>query len=344
MLTAKQISNRVEWEGFLEKHPEANFLQSWYWGEFHDALGNKQSFPSDKIFQAGFYSSGKLEGVMLGVIEKAKRATYLTIPGGPIIDWSNKELVKSFRDEVVRIAKENNCSFVRVRSQLESNDFSKNLFKKLGFKNAPMHLHAELTNQLNITKNEQEILANMRKGTRYEIRKAEKLGIRVEESRDPKDIRQFYELQLKTSKRQGFVPFSYKYLLEQFKVFSSANHAVLYSAYFEKKLLAQAFIIFYGNEAVYHYGASTEEGRHYPGAYLIQWKAILEAKKRRLKKYNFWGVASADNHRFANLSLFKRGFGGEDFEYLHAQDLVINKPRYFLNLLIELIRKKLRRV
>ena len=45
-----------------------------------------------------------------------------------------------------------------------------------------------------------------------------------------------------------------------------------------KKLLAQAFIILYGNEAVYHYGASTDEGRNHPGAYLIQWEAVKEAK------------------------------------------------------------------
>jgi lipid II:glycine glycyltransferase (peptidoglycan interpeptide bridge formation enzyme) len=79
---------------------------------------------------------------------------------------------------------------------------------------------------------------------------------------------------------------------------------------------------------------------------LIQWEAIKEAKKRGMTRYNFWGVAPENNpdHRFAGLSLFKRGFGGEDFEYLHAQDLIINKPRYLLNYLIESFRKIIRRV
>ncbi len=114
-------------------------------------------------------------------------------------------------------------------------------------------------------------------------------------------------------------------------------------AYFEKKLLAQAFIIFYGKEAVYHYGASTDEGRKYPGAYLIQWHAILETQKRGMSAYNFWGVAPG-GHRFSNLSMFKRGFGGEDFEYLHAQDLIISYPKYAVNYIIEILRKKIRRV
>lgn len=337
MVIVKEVSNKKEWEAFLGKHPEANFLQSWGWGEFHKKLGHA-------IFRSGFYKDSTLVGIMLSVKEKARRGTYLTVPAGPIIDWKNKALVSSFKAEIKKIAHENNCAFVRVRPQLESNDFSKQLFKTLGFRSAPMHLHAELTNQLDITKSEEELMANMRKATRYEIRKAEKIGIVISESTDPSSIQSFYDLQLDTARRQGFVPFSYKFLHEQFNIFAQEKHAILYSAFFEKKLLAQAFIIFYGKEGVYHYGASTAEGRTYPGAYLIQWKAIRDAKKRGMTRYNFWGVAKEEHHRFANLSMFKRGFGGVDVDFLHAQDLIISYPKYIVNFAIEMLRKKVRHV
>lgn len=337
MIIAKEIVSQKEWDGFLQKHPEANFLQSWQWGEFHEKLGHT-------ISRIGFFEKEILVGIMLSIVEKAKRGTYLTVPAGPIIDWENRDLVSAFKATVQGIAKENNCAFVRIRPQIESSDFSKNLFKKLGFKKSPMHLHAELTNQLDITKPEEELLANMRKATRYEIKKALKLGIRIEKSTDAKDIKKFYKLQLETAKRHGFVPFSLKFLETQFEVFAKSGFAILYSSYFEKKLLAQAFIIFYGNEAVYHYGASTQDGRGYPGAYLIQWEAILEAKKRGITRYNFWGVAKEEGHRFANLSMFKRGFGGVDLEYLHAQDLIINPLKYSINFMVEVLRKYFRHV
>lgn len=337
MILTKEIISKEEWSGFLTSHPEANFLQSWEWGEFHEKLGHV-------ISRIGFFEEEKLIGIMLSVVERAKRGTYLTVPAGPIIDWDNEHAVSAFKQVVINLAKENNCAFVRVRPQLQSTDFSKDLFRKMGFKKSPMHLHAELTNQLDITRSEDELLAQMRKATRYEIKKALKLGVIIKTSPDPKDIQEFYDLQLVTAKRHGFVPFSQKFLESQFEVFSRSGHAVLYSAYFEKKLLAQAFIIFYGNEAVYHYGASTQDGREYPGAYLIQWEAILEAKKRGITRYNFWGVADDPKHRFANLSMFKRGFGGVDYEYLHAQDLVINRPRYLVNFGIETLRKKIRKV
>lgn len=338
-ITITEITNQKVWEDFLKKNQDANFLQSWYWGQFHQELNHQ-------IFRYGIFQGYQLKGVMLSIIENAKRGKYLTVPGGPIIDWNNQSQVDAFVQKIKDIAKAHSCVFVRVRPQLKSDDFSKTLFRKLGFKNAPMHLHAELTSQLDITPSQEQLLANMRKATRYEIKKALNLGITIETTTDEKSIRKFYDLQLQTAKRQKFVPFSLNFLSKQFKVFANQGKAILYSAKLQGKLLAQAFIIFYNFEAAYHYGASTDEGRKYPGAYLIQWAAIMEAQKRGIRKYNFWGVAPENdkNHRFYGLSLFKRGFGGVDFEYLHAQDLIINYPGYLINYAVETIRKKIRNV
>ncbi len=338
-ITVKEIDSKEIWGEFMSLHPEANFLHSWNWGLFHQNLGKT-------VKRIGFYQKEKLIGVMLCIVEKAKRATYLTVPGGPIIDFSNKNLVELFKLTAKDIAKKAGCSFIRARPQILETADNDKLFKSLGFILAPMHLHAELTRQLDLTKPEDQLLSDMRKTTRYEIKQAIKLGIKINISKNPNDIDKFYELQKETAKRQGFVEFDKNFLQEQFKVFAKDNQVLLYTAFLGRAKLAQAFIIFYGMEADYHYGASTLDGRKYPGAYLIQWEAIKEAKKRGLKRYNLWGVAPAGqtDHRFWGVSVFKRGFGGEDVEYLHAKDLVINPISYKLNQAIELTRKKLRRL
>lgn len=338
-ITVKNIEDQKVWEDFLLAHPEANFLQSWYWGEFHKALGSV-------IHRVGFYNGNVLVGVMLSVVEDARRGRYLTVPAGPIIDWKDNDLIAAFTEEIKKQATEDSCVFVRVRPQLESKEFSQKLFKGLGFVSAPIHLHAELTSQLDLTPTEDQLLANMRKATRYEIKKAISQGIKISTSQNPEDIKKFYDIQVKTSERQKFVPFSYKFLNEQFKVFTAVNKLHLYKAELNGQLLAMGFIIFYNKEAAYHYGAGTEEGRKYPGAYLIQWEAIKEAKRRGMQRYNFWGVTREDQkeHRFYKLSIFKRGFNGTDLEYLHAQDLVVNKIGYFKNWIIENIRKRVRHV
>lgn len=337
-ITAKAIDSSAEWEAFIQTHPEANFLQSWLWGEFNQRLDRK-------VYRQGFFENGKLAGVMLAIVEPARRARYLTVPGGPIIDWQNTALVSAVVQEMQRLGKSEHCAFVRVRPQIVENENNSQLFASFGFRRAKMHLHAELTSQLDITKTENELRDEFRKNTRYELKQAKKRGIVVSAATDPEAIDEFYNLQLQTAQRHGFVPYGKKFLKEQFTVFADAGKALLYSAKTsDGQLIAQAFVVFYNQEAAYHYGASTELGRREPGAYAIQWEAIKEAKRRGLARYNFWGVVLPDqtNHRFYGVSVFKRGFKGEDVEYLHARDLVISWPKYLPNLTIETIRKRRR--
>ena len=320
----------------MAKHPEANFLHSWYWGEFHERLNHT-------IVRIGFYDNDQLIGLLLGIVEPAKRGRHLVIPGGPIIDWDNRQLTKHWVKTVRQIAKEHQCVFVRVRPQLLDSPDSRGLFKSLGFRLSPMHVTADLTSQLDLSKPDDELKRAMRKGTRYELNRVAKLDIKVEAT---EYIKEFCELQLATAQRQKFVPFSAKFLTEQFKTFTEADRAILYRATYQGKLLSMAFIIFYGAEAAYHYGASTELAREFPGAYAIQWEAIAEARRRSCKRYNFWGVTSRGQtkHRFYGVSVFKRGFGGEDVAYLPARDLVINRAKYPATYFFETARRKIRRL
>ena len=334
-ITVKIIDNKDIWETFLISHTEANFLQSWLWGEFHSSLGHK-------VHYSGFYRGELLVGVMLSVVEDARRGRYLTVPGGPIINWQDQSVVQAVVNEMRRIGKLENCVFVRVRPQITETPENAKLFSDLSFRSAQMHLHAELTSQLDITADDSTILSGFRKNTRYELKQARKRGNVVTTSTDPEIIDGFYELQLQTAQRHGFVPYGKNFLKEQFRVFAGANKALLYQAHTsDGKLIAQAFIIFYGQEAAYHYGASTELGRSEPGAYLIQWEAIKEAKHRGMTRYNFWGVVKPEQtkHRFYGVTVFKRGFRGQDVEYLHARDLILSKTKYAPNYVVESIRK-----
>lgn len=208
-----------------------------------------------------------------------------------------------------------------------------------------MHLTADLTLQLDLSLSNDALLAKMRKNHRSSIRKAQSLGIIVEKTSNPEEIKAFYDNQVALAKHHGFVPFSYEFLHEQFKAFAQDDQVVLFHSYYEGKLLASAFVIFYNKEAVYHYGISTDENAKLPGSYACQWAAILEAKARGCLRYNFWGIApeGAVNHRFAGVTMFKTGFGGTPVEYLHAQDVPLS-AKYTVTAAFELLRKKMRRL
>jgi len=332
----RDITSKEEWEGFILSRPEANFLQSWNWGVFHQNLGKK-------IFRIGLYENNRLSVVALCVKEVAKRGTYLTVAGGPI-PFSEPHTV-ALMEEIKKIAEWEGCDFVRLRPQELDSEVSKQTARTLGLKKSPLYLTADLTLQLDIRQSEDELLRQMRKTTRYEIKKAERENIEIKISKNPEDIRRFYENEIALAKKQRFVPFSYKFLYEQFKAFVEDDQAALFHAYKDGELLASSFIIFYNGEAVYHYGVSTPANTEWPGAYACQWATIQEAKKRGFRHYNFWGVAPKNeiNHRFAHLSVFKRGFGGEEVQYLPAHDLPISR-RYPAIRAFELLRKVVRRV
>lgn len=334
---AKPI-NKEEWQSCIDRNDTANFLHSWEWGVTHEAIGKQ-------VHRIGFFdANNNIVGVMLGIVFPAKRGKYIEVPGGPVIDWTNAELVTCAVETMRALALAERCVFVRVRPQLHDGEHARDLFKNEGFRRAGMHLHAEHTTILDVTQEPEVLLAHMRKQTRYEVRKAERMGIRVDRVPSADAIGAFHEIQQATARRQGFIPPTKSFLQAQAAAF--ADYSFMYQSYQGETLLSMALIIFYGTEAVYHEGASTPEGRNAPGTYAIQWQAIQDAHTKGMQRYNFFGIAPDDNpnHRYAGVTLFKRGFGGEDVHYVPAHDLVINKVLYTKNWAIEGIRKKVRKL
>lgn len=332
--------NQKQWDAFVTSHEDANFLQSWAWGDFHEARGKKV------VRRIALDNDDKIIAAYVGQIETAKRGTYMAIAGGPIMDWSKKALREAIFADIKEQAKENRCVFVRIRPQITETEKNRKLFKELGLRPAPMYLSVEFAGILDISKPEEEILAGAAQGLRRKIRKAEKNNITVSVSEDPKDIHEFYQIELETAKRHKFVEFSESFLTKQFEAFAKYGQVKLYTAKLGDEILAQNFMIFYGNEASYHYGVSTQLGTQYSGAPLLHMQAMRDARERGIKRYNFWGITGLDEtkHRFYGVSQFKRSFGVQELKYLHAHDLVINKAKYRLNFAVEKLRAKIRHV
>ena len=329
--------SREKWDKFVTSHPEANFLQSWDFYEFHKSRGNT-------VVRRIAMDGKKIIAAYAGVVEAAKRGRHLAIAGGPILDWTNKTLVKEIFADMKSEGEKNHCVFVRVRPQLERSEKAFKLFADLGLKKAPTFLSVEYAAILDLNKSEEEIIKGMHRRIRYAVNNARNKGFTIEKSQDPKDIHEFYKIELATAKRQEFVAFSEDFLTKQFAAFAKNNEAVLYTAKYEGQILAQNFMIFYGNEASYHYAVSTELGTKMSGSPILHVEAMRDARERGIKRYNLWGIVGEDekNHRFYGVSFFKRGFGGDELKYLPAHDLIISSMKYQKTKLIETVRKKIR--
>jgi len=347
----KEITNKDVWKNFLLECQEKTFLDSWNWGDF-------QRKTEDKIWRLGLYDNEKLIAVALVVKVKAKRGIFLFVPHGPVvkpkINIERVSILQYLIQKLKKIAEKEKTSFIRMAPIWENNQENINSFETAGFKmNAPIHMHPELTWELDINCSEEDLLKGMRKTTRYLIRQAEKNSdIEIIKTQNINDLEKFKDLLDKTALRHHFTAFSLDYLKNQFSCFKPDNQIMIYLGKYKGEIISGAVMIYWKNIGFYHHGASLSKynSNKVPVSYLMQWEAIKEAKNRNCTKYNFWGIAPEDkkNHPWKGLTLFKKGFGGYKKEYVKTKDMPLSKLyakiRYRATRGFEKLRKLKRRL
>lgn len=324
------VEHQKEWDAFVLAHSPEALFQSWSWGE----VQRREDMPPVRI---GMYSGSELAGTAQVTIVRARRGTFLHVRHGPVLASPAKQTLGAFVAELTRMARRERALFIRMNPLLPNDGKSNALLASVGGRPAAIHaMDAELCWVLDLDHTEEELLAAMRKTTRYEIKRAQKMGVEITVSDTPDDLPAFFSLYEKTAERHKFV--GHKGIEDEFNVFAPAGLALLYVARFEKEVIASAIVEFWGGQAMYRHGASVPS--KVPASYLIQWEAIREAKKRGLKVYNFWGIApeGSPNHPWRGISLFKIGFGGRTIEYIHAHDIPLS-PLYAVPRAIEQVRK-----
>lgn len=326
------VNQESTWEWFVLRHSPGALFQSWQWGETQ----KRQSIPIERY---GIYEGKTLRGVMQVALVRARRGTFLHVRHGPITD-GDIGVWQTAKEFLINRAKALRCIFIRLSPLLLDSLSTQAVLSVLRSRPAAIHrMDGEYVWVLDLDKNEDDLLACMRKTTRYEIRRAYKEGVSVHTSTDPRHLAEFFDLYTSTSVRHGFVPHSG--IREEFEVFAKKGQAELYLGKHEGKTGAAAIILYYGHQAIYHHGASLSS--KVPISSAIQWEAIRNAKKRGMKVYNFWGISpeSSPNHPWRGITLFKKGFGGREITYIHAQDVPLS-PLYLIPRSVETLRRVLR--
>jgi lipid II:glycine glycyltransferase (peptidoglycan interpeptide bridge formation enzyme) len=222
-------------------------------------------------------------------------------------------------EEIQKIAKEQKAIFARFEFQRNLNLESLKL-QKAGEDNFPL-----ATIRLDLSKSEEEILAQMKPKGRYNIRLAQKHKVIVSVE---KSVDAFFSLLQKTTARDGFAGHPKDYYQKMLDIFG--NNCELLVAKQNEKPLAAILVTFAGDTATYYFGASDHEFRNLMAPYLIQFEAIKIAKKRDCHFYDFLGVApeNAKDHHLAGVSSFKKKFGGEFIDF-PTPKIIIFRPFFY---------------
>ena len=239
-------------------------MQSWEWGDFRKEMGLK-------VLRYGLYENNKLKTAFQITFHPVpfinKYVGYF--PKGPFPD-------KALGKALIKIAKEQKCAFIKIEPNVESSD-QKTI--DTSFKKSLKPMFSKHNFLLDLTKSEEEILKNMHPKTRYNIRVAEKHGVKIEERTDGKALEIYLDLFFRTTKRQRFAGHNTNYHQTVWETLNDAGMARFMIATYNKKPLTAWMLFNFKDTLYYTYGGSSLEHKEVMSNNLICWETIKLGKK-----------------------------------------------------------------
>lgn len=338
------VKNVEEWRIELAQLPDPHVLQSWEWGDVKAQTGwhARRCALADPAGVAVFQMLWRQP---LGPLPL--RVAY--VPKGPLLDWTDLDLVDRALEAVERQAARLGCIYVKIDPDVDADTTAGRLvlhaLQRRGWRQSSDQVQFQNTAYSDLTADEETLLAGMKQKWRYNIRLAEKRGLHVRLGGEA-DFRAFYTLYAETGARDGFLIRPYDYYARTWRTFlaaqaeegNPAGGALLLAEHPDDTAggegpVAGLFLLRYGGRAWYFYGASGERRRRDMPNYLLQWEALRWAKAQGCTVYDWWGAPTHPDDPADDMQgvwQFKQGFGAQLQTHIGAWDYVVSPPLYAL--------------
>ncbi|MGB9613845.1 MAG: lipid II:glycine glycyltransferase FemX, partial [Candidatus Margulisiibacteriota bacterium] len=177
--------DRQRWNEFVADSFNGSILQSYEWGEFKSHFGwqpTRLALEKDNKIVAG-----------ISILKRDIPLTghcFFYAPRGPVIDFSDKDLLHQLLEVVEKTAERQHALSLKIDPEvLEDEEAVLANLKSLGFEKALKQVQPRATLVLNLERSLDEILMSFEEKTRYNIRLAEKKGVKVEEDVSERGMR-----------------------------------------------------------------------------------------------------------------------------------------------------------
>jgi peptidoglycan pentaglycine glycine transferase (the first glycine) len=332
-----------QWEGWVRDSPSGHLLQSWAWGEL------KANFGWRPLRIAVTEGDGVLAAAQIlfrPLLGNCLSTAY--VPKGPVLGLgtptsaATARLLEAVHDACLGAR----ALSLKLEPDWEDQTEAHRWLQSQGFAPSAHTVQPRRSVVIDLTPDEDAILAQMKSKTRYNIRLAQRKGVSVRLGTED-DLAAFYGLLRMTAQRAEFGIHTREYYAQAWRLFAQQNAVALLLADYRGRTLAAIMVFALGPKAWYMYGASSDEERQRMPTYLVQWEAMRWAKERGCDSYDLWGIPDVDENEIGSdiaeaerdgvlsagmggLYRFKRGFGGREVRYVGAYDYVYNRPLYGL--------------
>jgi len=340
------VRYRTEWTAALADLPPAHVLQTWEWGEFKARYGWEPERIVWRTSDGRPVAAAQMLARTLRVPGIGLRRSVLYSPRGPVLDWAAPEVAEAVLRDLLDLARRPGVIQVKIDPDLPvgygppgSDDAEPDptgeriagLLPALGFHPSPEQVQFRNTFVLDLRPEEGQLLAQMKQKTRYNVRLAERHGVRVRTG-TADDIPLLYRMYAETSLRDGFVIRTPEYYQDVWGRFMLAGLAQPLLAEVDSQSVAALIVYRCGPRAWYLYGMSRDLHRDRMPNYLLQWEAIRWSKAAGCTHYDLWGAPDRiDPHDpMWGVFRFKEGLGGRLVRTLGAWDATSHPAAYRL--------------
>lgn len=325
-----------QYDCWIKAHPDGSLWQSLAWKRYQEALGRdvriyvNENRRSDDPMSYVLSPKSFVASALVVIDRTSFSLSTWEIPCGPLYAVENGTMKEeSFLSYIIKDAKRDRCFSLFVSP---SQPCSLSTFH---FPLSTRHTMPQATRQIDLTKTEEEILAQMHPKGRYNIRVAAKNDVRVERS---EDTEAFYTLIRMTAKRDRFTHPPRKHYQS---FLQSLDGSFLFLAYNKQEIpIAGLMGVHWNGTGIYYYGASSYGHRALMAPYLLQWEAMKYCKAKGCTTYDLFGIAPEGDadHPWKSVSDFKSKFGGTIISYPPEQQIVL---RPWANVFVQMKRKLL---
>jgi peptidoglycan pentaglycine glycine transferase (the first glycine) len=312
-ITVCRWDDPPSWNDFVASVPLAHFQQSWEWGRLAPDLGG------DAVRLAAT-CEGRMVGAMQVFVNRLSRSgrSLLYVPRGPALLRPSVEILAPLLDATRVLGIQERAIGIRMEPNVPRCDTAwKETLQALGFARMYPPAQPRSSWMLDISADEESLLAGMKSKTRYNIRLDGRKGVEVSES-GPDELTEFYALLSEKAERDDFFIHSQDVYRRMFSLFWEADRFALLFARHQGRLIAAVTLLRFGNTCWYLHGASSNADRNLMPTYLLQWEAIKWARSHGCTEYDFRAVPDLlrEDQDMFGVYRFKEGFGGRQFTTL----------------------------
>ncbi len=321
------------WDNGIQALPGAHILQTWEWGQLKARTG-WQALP--QVWPGAGSPGWEAAAMLLQRALPVGGLRVLYVPRGPLLDWGNAPLRRRVLDDLQALARRRGAIFLKIDPEVllgtgvpagadaHENPVGAEVLADLqqrGWRFSTDQIQFRNTVQVGLEPCEEELLARMKQKTRYNLRLAERKGVRVRAG-GLEDLGLLYRMYAETSIRDGFVIREEAYYHAVWESFLRAGKAEVLIAEVEGEPVAALLLFFFAGRAWYLYGMSREAHREKMPNYLLQWEAMKRAKALGCRVYDLWGAPDVfdESDSMWGVYRFKEGLGGEVVRTLGAWD------------------------